>query len=285
MKRSDFFKLLLLAPLTMGLKDLLAFDQMQTTDKMPVLFVGHGNPMNALLDNEMTQGWKDAGKNLKPKAILAISAHWETRGTKVTMLPKPPTIHDFGGFPRELFEMQYPAPGSPELGKAIINQLKDHTVLEDHEWGLDHGTWSVLVKMFPEADIPVIQLSLNYRLTLTEHYQLATELAFLRRKGVLIIGSGNIVHNLRYAKWDSDIPYDWATSYDEQVKALILKGDHKSLLKGNMLNSEAQLSIPTPDHFVPMIYALALQNNDDKLRFFNEAVMMGSMSMRSFIIG
>lgn len=285
MKRSEFIKLLLLTPLTMGLKDLIAFDHAETSEKMPVLFIGHGNPMNAIQENDITQGWREIGKKLNPKAILAISAHWETRGTKVTMAPKPQTIHDFGGFPRELFEMEYPAPGSPEMGKTVIEHLKNHSVLEDHEWGLDHGTWSVLVKMFPKANIPVLQLSLNYRLTLAEHYELAKELAFLRHKGVLIVGSGNIVHNLRYAQWDSDTPYDWATAYDEQVKNYILKNDFNALLKGNTLNREAQLSIPTPDHYAPMIYSLALKGESENISFFNEAIKMGSMSMRSFIIG
>lgn len=269
----------------MGLKTLLAAsDNKGSSDRILVLFVGHGNPMNAILENEITEGWRKIGQHLQPKAILCVSAHWETRGTHVTMSPKPETIHDFGGFPPALYAMQYPAPGTPELATSVIDSVKTVSVLEDYDWGLDHGTWSVLVKMFPKADVPVFQMSLDYKLSMREHYELAKELSFLRHRGVLIIGSGNIVHNLSVAKWDSNEPYDWATVFDEQVKALILAGNHQDLFKGEGLNLEASLSIPTREHYIPMLYALALQESDETVSFFNEQIDMGSMSMRSFFI-
>ena len=254
------------------------------TPRMPVLFVGHGNPMNAILENEITEGWRKMGQHLQPNAILCVSAHWETRGARVTMAPKPRTIHDFGGFPRELFEVEYPAPGAPEYASMIVDQVKSRSVLEDHEWGLDHGTWSVLVKMFPRADVPVFQLSLDRNLGLQDHYDLAKELSFLRHKGVLVIGSGNIVHNLYRAKWDSDVPYDWAVAFDEQARSLILDKDHKALIKGEGLSSEAALAIPTREQYLPMLYSLALQDTYESVSFFNEQIDMGSMSMRSFVI-
>lgn len=252
--------------------------------QMPVLFVGHGNPMNAIQDNEVTRGWKQMAQGLNPKAILCISAHWETAGTQVTMAPKPATIHDFGGFPPELYAVQYPAPGSPELGNDIIDGMKPTTVLEDHEWGLDHGTWSVIKHMFPEANIPVLQLSLDRKRSLEEHYELAHQLAFLRKRGVLIVGSGNIVHNLRQAKWDSDEPYDWAVDFDRQVEELIIDRNHAELIRGNGLNRAANLSIPTREHYLPLLYVLALQQREEKATFFNETILMGSMGMRSFLI-
>ncbi len=251
---------------------------------MPVLFVGHGNPMNALADNAITEGWKRMTRGLNPVVILCISAHWETLGTYVTATPKPRTIHDFGGFPKRLFEVQYPAPGAPEVARDITQTIQSVTVEEDHEWGLDHGTWSVLVKMFPEANVPVFQLSLNRKMSPKAHYELGRELQYLRRKGVLIVGSGNIVHNLRMAKWKADEPYDWAVAFDEQVKTLILNDEHETLLKADQLNSAAGLSIPTAEHYLPMLYTLGLKHGEDQLTFFNETIDMGSMSMRSFVL-
>ena len=252
---------------------------------MPVFFVGHGNPMNAILENDITKGWRAMGKGLKPKAILCISAHWQTRGSRVTMAPKPQTIHDFGGFPKELFEVQYPAPGSPEMAQALIHSVHKTTVEEDHEWGLDHGTWSVLIKMFPEADVPVFQLSLDYNQNAKYHFELAQELSALRKKGVLIVGSGNIIHNLRMANWQSDTPYDWALDFDLKTKELIESGNYSDLVNYTDLGKEARLSIPTDEHYLPMIYALALKEKDETLTFFNESILMGSISMRSFVIG
>jgi len=259
-------------------------NQSMDQPKMLVLFVGHGNPMNAILENEITAGWKHMAEGLNPRAILCISAHWETAGTRVTMAPKPATIHDFGGFPPELFAVQYPAPGSPELGREIIEHMHPTTVLEDHEWGLDHGAWSVIMKMFPKADIPVIQLSLDRKQPLKAHYELAHELAFLRKQGVLIVGSGNLVHNLRQAKWDSDTPYDWAIEFDNQVKKLILDGNHAELIRGDQIGRAAALSIPTREHYLPLLYVLALKGQEEEITFFNETILMGSMGMRSFVV-
>ena len=253
--------------------------------RMPALFVGHGNPMNAILENDITRGWQKMAEGLRPSAILCISAHWETVGTKVTMTPKPATIHDFGGFPSELYAVQYPAPGAPELGNKIIEGMKPATVLEDHEWGLDHGAWSVIKHMFPAADIPVLQLSLDRKRSVEEHYELARQLAFLRKHGVLIVGSGNIVHNLRQAKWDSDDPYDWAIEFDQQVKQLIMDGNHAKLIRSERMNRSANLSIPTREHYLPLLYVLALQDKEEKISFFNETILMGSMGMRSFLVG
>jgi 4,5-DOPA dioxygenase extradiol len=269
----------------MGMKPFLAASKSWgESDRMPVLFVGHGNPMNAILENEFTEGWRQMGKHLKPKAILCISAHWETRGTRVTMAPKPKTIHDFGGFPPALYEVEYPAPGAPQLASSVIETVKSRSVQEDHDWGLDHGTWSVMVKMFPDADLPVFQLSLDYGLDPEAHYALARELSFLRRRGVLIIGSGNIVHNLRLAQWENNEPYEWATTFDEQVKSFILEHNHAALIESRALSKEAGLSIPTPEHYLPLLYSLAQQESDEHVTFFNERVDMGSISMRSLLI-
>ncbi|WP_372796887.1 4,5-DOPA dioxygenase extradiol [Pontiella sp.] len=252
--------------------------------KLPVMFVGHGSPMNALQENSNTKGWRLMAEGLKPKAVLCISAHWETRGTRVTMAVKPKTIHDFSGFPPELYAIHYPAPGAPDVGDKIIGTVKKHAVQQDHAWGLDHGAWSVIMKMFPRADVPVLQLSLNRNLSLRDHYALARELAFLRRQGVLVIGSGNLVHNLHLLKWDSEGPYDWAGEFDEQARQLILDGDHASLMRGEALSREAKLSIPTPEHYLPMLYILALQEQGEQVSFFNESIDMGSISMRSMVI-
>ncbi|RED98915.1 4,5-DOPA dioxygenase extradiol [Marinoscillum furvescens DSM 4134] len=287
MKRKDFIKSLAVVP-AMGtsLKALSGIARhFPESPLMPVLFVGHGNPMNAITENEITRGWRQMAKGLEPTAVLCVSAHWETKGSYVTMSSAPRTIHDFGGFPKELFEVQYPAPGAPELAREVISSVKNRSVQEDHDWGLDHGTWSVLIKMFPEANVPVFQLSLDTQLSPKEHYQLAQELQGLRRKGVLIVGSGNIVHNLRAAKWDSNEPYDWALDFDEQVKSYIQQGTHDLLQRSEQLSPEARLAIPTPEHYLPLLYALALQQKDEPVSFFNETIEMGSMAMRSFVIG
>jgi 4,5-DOPA dioxygenase extradiol len=254
-------------------------------EKMPVLFVGHGSPMNALEDNEFSLAWQDIGKKLpRPAAILCVSAHWETAGTQVTAMDQPKTIHDFGGFPRELFEAVYPAPGSPQLAQLTRQTVKSVPVDLDQGWGLDHGTWSVLSRMFPQADIPVVQLSLDHYQQPEFHYALGKELSALRRKGVLIIGSGNIVHNLRRMVWQ-DQGYDWALEFDEKMKALILSGDHPSIVHYENLGQAAQLAIPTNEHFLPLLYILGLQDEQDELRFFADRVTLGSMSMRSLWIG
>jgi 4,5-DOPA dioxygenase extradiol len=252
---------------------------------MPVLFAGHGSPMNAIEDNEFTSEWGKVGNTIpKPKAILCISAHWQTRGTMVTAMDMPQTIHDFGGFPQELFDKQYPAPGSPQFAKETKEIIKKTSVGLDNNWGLDHGTWSVLCRMFPKADIPVIQLSLDYTQSPDYHYELAGELQELRKKGVLIIGSGNIVHNLRMVSFDKSDGFDWANEFDEKVKNALEKKDHKSLIHYENYGSAAKLSIPTNEHYLPMLYAIALQARNENLTFFNARNLAGSISMRSMII-
>lgn len=257
---------------------------------MPALFVGHGSPMNAIEENEFVDAWRRLGNELpRPKAILAISAHWETRGTQVTMMQHPGTIHDFGGFPKTLFEVQYPAPGSPELAKETIQTVKNTPVIPDETWGLDHGTWSVLRRIYPNADIPVVQLSLDYQKTPQQHYELAQELTALRKKGILIIGSGNIVHNLRQVAWnknpDENYGYDWAIEANEKIKKLILERNHKSIIRYQNLGTAVQLAAPTPDHFLPLIYALALQDDEEQISFFNDKAVMGSLTMTSVRVG
>jgi len=252
---------------------------------MPVLFVGHGNPMNAIEENEFSKTWADIGTRLPiPKAILCVSAHWLTSGTKVTAMEKPQTIHDFGGFPQDLFDVQYPSPGSPELAAETKKIITKTQVELDYEWGLDHGCWSVLNKMFPAANIPVYQLSIDYYKEPQYHYDLAKELAVLRKKGVLIIGSGNIVHNLRLVKWQ-DTAYDWAIEFDTKMKAFIENGDHQSVVKYKDLGKAAELSVPTNDHFLPLLYSLALKEKNEAPAFFNEKNTMGSVSMRSMQFG
>jgi len=258
--------------------------------RMPVLFVGHGSPMNAISDNEFVQNWHSLGKSLpRPKAILCISAHWETRGTFVTAMPKPPTIHDFGGFPKALFDVQYPAPGSVEFAhetKAIISKTE---VGLDQKWGLDHGAWSVIKNIYPLADIPVFEMSLDYYQSPQFHYELAKELSPLRDNGVLIIGSGNMVHNLGMVAWDkADEPeygYDWAIEANDIFKRLILSGNHKELIHYSSLGKEVQLAVPTPEHYLPLIYSLALKDENETISFFNDKPVMGSLSMTSLRIG
>ena len=250
-------------------------------DRMPVLFVGHGNPMNAITDNSFAKQWERIGRGLAPKAILCVSAHWETHGSQITAMPKPKTIHDFGGFPDELFRVQYPAMGSPRIADDVVTATHQRIML-DHEWGLDHGAWSVLKRMFPAADVPVVQLSLDVRKSPLQHIDLARELAFLRTKGVVIIGSGNIVHNLGMVQWRGGT-LDWALEFDELSKELITTRDLATLANYNALGKEAQLSIPTPEHFIPMLYALSLIDADEEIKFFNETIDLGSVSMRSFM--
>jgi len=256
--------------------------------KMPVMFVGHGSPMNAIEDNEFTRGWREAGRTLpKPKAILCISAHWETRGTRLTAMEKPRTIHDFGGFPAPLYQVQYPAPGSEWLAKETRDTVKKTPVELNHEWGLDHGCWSILIRMFPEADVPVIQMSLDVNKRPQEHFELAKELAELRKKGVLIVGSGSIVHNLRQVVIQSgdfndfNQPYglDWALEANDMVKHLINEGDYQSLINYRTLGRAVDLAVPTPEHYLPLLYALALKDNDDDISYFNDKPVAGSLTM------
>jgi len=261
-----------------------------STKRMPVLFVGHGSPMNAISENEFVQNWRNLGKTLpKPKAILCISAHWETRGTFVTAMPKPPTIHDFGGFPKALFDVQYPAPGSPEFANETKRIVSKTEVGLDEKWGLDHGAWSVIKNIYPLADVPVFEMSLDYYQSPQYHYDLAKELATLRDKGVLIIGSGNLVHNLRMVAWDKvDEPeygFDWALQANDTFKRLILANKHKELINFSALGKEVQMAIPTPEHFLPLIYTLALKKEDEPVTIFNDKAVMGSLTMTSVKIG
>jgi 4,5-DOPA dioxygenase extradiol len=267
-----------------------AIGSFTSSEKMPVLFLGHGSPMNAIEENEFVLGWRDLGKSLpRPKAVLCVSAHWETRGTFVTAMEKPQTIHDFGGFPKALFDVQYPAPGSPELAKKTKEILTQGEVGLDDKWGLDHGCWSVIKHLYPEADVPVIQLSLDYYKSPQYHYDLARELAPLRHKGVLIVGSGNIVHNLGMVAWDKlntdNYGFDWAVEAKEKMKKFIVDGDHKSLIEYKTQGQAFTLSVPTPEHFLPLLYALALKEESDQLSFLNDKTVAGSLAMTSVKIG
>ncbi|MEI6138895.1 MAG: 4,5-DOPA dioxygenase extradiol [Mariniphaga sp.] len=294
MKRKYFLRTIALAALAgsvMKLKGLNMFTKdLGNTEKMPVLFIGHGSPMNAIEENEFVTGWRNVRTTLpKPKAILCISAHWETRGTFVTAMEKPTTIHDFGGFPKELFDVQYPAPGSQELAKETKDTVKKTEVGLDEKWGLDHGAWSIIRRLYPNADIPVVQLSLDYYQSPQYHYELGKELASLRNKGVLIMGSGNLVHNLRMVAWDKlntiGFGFDWAIEADQKMKKFILDGNHQELINYKSQGSAFNLAIPTPEHFLPLLYILALQEKNEKLSIFNDKAVAGSLTMTSVKIG
>ncbi len=289
MNRNQFIKTSLLGLFSMTtLSDLerLTRNLPGTENKMPVLFVGHGSPMNAIESNEFSQGWAVMGKQLpKPRAIICISAHWETKGTFVTAMEHPKTIHDFGGFPQELFNVQYPAPGSPVTAEHTKESIKGALVGLDHAWGLDHGCWSVAKNMYPNADIPIIQLSLDYTKNAQWHFGLAKELAVLRTKGILILGSGNMVHNLGLINWnDFNAKMDWAEEANEKFKTLIQNDDTKNLISYDHLGRQASLAVPTPEHYLPMLYALSMKENNENLSFFNDKTM-GPISMTSFKIG
>jgi 4,5-DOPA dioxygenase extradiol len=257
----------------------------QAGTKMPALFVGHGSPTNAIEDNEFSRAWTDMGKAIPtPTAILCISAHWETAGTSVTAMESPETIHDFYGFPRPLHEMRYPAPGSPSLAQRVRKSVQKTEVRLNHDWGLDHGAWSVLCRMFPAAAVPVVQLSLDRTKGVAFHYALGRELRPLRSQGVLILGSGNIVHNLGLIRW-RDTAYDWAVEFDGAMKSLLLSRDHDAVVRYDRLGRTARLSVPTNEHFLPLLYVLGLQEDDDAVSFFAEKVTLGSISMRSLRIG
>ncbi len=254
-------------------------------NSMPVLFVGHGSPMNAIEDNEFSRGWIEAAQSIpRPYAILCVSAHWETRGLGITAMEKPRTIHDFGGFPPELYAKQYPAPGSPDLARRAGEIIHAAAVIPDQRWGLDHGTWSVLCRMYPQADIPVVQLSLDRTQASPFHYQLGQELRPLREEGVLILGSGNIVHNLRLVSWESD-PFDWAVDFDGRVKDWILSGDHDPLIHYEGQGRAAELAINSAEHYLPLLYVLGAGQPGEPISFFNDQIFAGSLSMRCVRIG
>ena len=257
---------------------------------MPVLFVGHGSPMNGIEDTGFSRRWTQMAKEIPtPKAVLVVSAHWFTQGTQITAMDFPKTIHDFGGFPKELFEVQYPAPGNPVLAKEMAGLIHSAHVELDHDWGLDHGTWTVIRHMYPDANIPVLQLSIDYSKGPQYHYDLARELYGLRKKGVLIIGSGNMVHNLRMVAWDKlndqEYAYDWASRMNDKFKELIIHGDHKPLINYSSLGKEALLAIPTPEHYLPLMYTLGLKEDKDSISFFNDKAVGGSLTMTSVKFG
>lgn len=292
MNRKNFIKLLIGGGAMITTNKFYSWskDLNEADTLMPVLFIGHGSPMNAIEDNEFSQRWHKMGQEIpEPRAVVVISAHWLTRGTFVTAMNQPKTIHDFGGFPQALFDVQYPAPGEPSLAVEIQKMITNPAVELDHDWGLDHGTWSVVKHMYPNADIPVLQLSIDYHKPAQYHYDLAKQLLNLRKKGVLIIGSGNMVHNLRMVAWDKmnvdNFGYDWAIEMNNIFKNKILSKDHKALFEYEKLNSAAKLAIPTPDHYYPLIYSLALQTDNDKVEFFNDKLVAGSLTMTSVKIG
>jgi 4,5-DOPA dioxygenase extradiol len=271
-------------------KILHSFNSLKSTDFVPVLFLGHGSPMNAIEENDFVNGFRKAGQSFaRPAAILCISAHWETRGTRVTGMEHPRTIHDFGGFPRELYEVQYPAPGSPELAEETRRIVLKTEVLSDDQWGLDHGAWSVIKHMYPEADVPVVQMSLDYTRSPRHHYELAGELASLRKRGVLIIGSGNMVHNLRLVDWNrldaGGYGYDWALEASRLMKQYILEGNHDGLIDYSRQGQAFNLAIPTPEHYLPLLYAMALRRDNEEITLFNDQPIGGSLSMTSVKIG
>lgn len=258
------------------------------TKPMPAIFFGHGNPMNALLSNEYTKGWAAIGAGVpKPKAILCVSAHWYLPGTMVTASPRPRTIHDFGGFPRELYEVQYPAPGDEELARRVRSLLAPVPVGLDERWGLDHGTWSVLCHVFPDAGVPVVQLSIDETQPAEFHYELGKRLAPLRDEGVLVIGSGNLVHNLHAYAWGRHAvePLDWAVRFEGLARELLLKGDDGPLVAYETLGRDAQLSAPTPDHYLPLLYVIALRRENEQVSFPVEGFDGGSISMLTIRIG
>ena len=293
MDRKTFLKSLAVLPLTAAAMKLDVLNKltepMSKTAKMPVLFLGHGSPMNAIEENEFVTGFRNIAKGIpKPNAILCVSAHWETKGTFVTAMQNPPTIHDFGGFPKELFAVQYPAPGSPDLAKETKTLITKTEIILDDKWGLDHGAWSVIKHLYPNADIPVIQMSIDYCQSPQYHYELAQQIKSLREKGVLIIGSGNMVHNLGMVEWkrlNETFGYDWAIEANEKMKKFILSSDHKQLINFRSQGKAFDLAIPTPEHYLPLLYSLALKDDKDDVSLFNDKAVAGSLTMTSVKIG
>ena len=296
MERKRFLKLITTgATIMTGINTLSSFTAFTNTLPeqdflMPVLFVGHGSPMNGIEDNEFSRRWTTMAKEIPtPKAVLVVSAHWFTRGTHITAMDFPETIHDFGGFPKELFAVQYPAPGNPALAKETASLIHTAKVEMSHDWGLDHGTWTIVRHMYPKADIPVLQLSIDYTKNAAFHYELAKEIYSLRKKGVLIIGSGNLVHNLGMVAWDKlnepEYGYDWAFKINNTFKELISAGSHDRLIDYNKLGKEAHLAIPTPEHYLPLIYTLGLKGAKDDVSFFNDKAVGGSLTMTSVKFG
>lgn len=262
-----------------------ALDNRQGEASLPAIFVGHGNPMNAIQDTVFSNAWIDLGLRLpKPKAILCVSAHWLTPGeTRVSVTAQPQTIHDFSGFPAQLYDQRYPAPGAPEMAHRVAGMITTRRVLTDDRWGLDHGAWSVLGRLFPAADIPVFQLSLDYRLAPLDHYRLARQLRPLRDEGLLIVGSGNLVHNLRRMRSQGP-PYSWAVDFDRRMAEHIDRGEDAAVVDFQALGALAANAHPTWDHFLPLIYVLALRRPSDRVHYFNAGFDLGSISMRSLLL-
>ncbi|MBK6859647.1 MAG: 4,5-DOPA dioxygenase extradiol [Saprospiraceae bacterium] len=294
MRRKRFLQALTLLPIAgavMKLSELYkASQELDNTEKMPVLFLGHGSPMNAIEENEFVVGFRKVGASFpKPKAVLCISAHWETKGTFVTAMDKPATIHDFGGFPQALFDVQYPAPGSPELAQQTKEIVSKTQIGLDNKWGLDHGAWSVIKHLYPQADVPVIQMSLDYTQNGQYHYDLSKQLSSLRQKGILILGSGNMVHNLGMIAWDKlnsdSYAFDWALEASDKMKNALLSGNHQTLIDFRSQGKSFDLAIPTPEHYLPLLYALALQDKTDSIELFNDKAVAGSLTMTSVKIG
>ena len=293
MERKSFLRLLGITPLALSMDSLNALNKISesfsNTERMPLLFIGHGNPINAIEENQFVTGFRDVAKTLpKPNAILCISAHWFTNGTKVTAMEMPRTIHDFSGFPKELYEVQYPAKGSPALAKETKQLLSPTLVELDENWGLDHGTWSVVKHLYPKADVPVIQLSIDYTKPASYHYKLAKQLSSLREKGILIIGSGNMIHNLGMVDFQNfnkdNYGFDWAIEARETINSLLLDGNYQPLIGYEKLGKAIQLAVPTPDHYLPLIYTLGLQQKGESLSLFNDKLYAGSLSMTSLKI-
>lgn len=257
--------------------------------RLPAVFLGHGNPMNALRENSWSRAWVALGAALepRPRAVLAVSAHWYVTGTAVTAMASPRTIHDFGGFPRELFAVRYPARGDPALAARVAELLAPLPVRADHTWGLDHGTWSVLCHVFPEADVPVVQLSIDETMPAAFHYELGTRLRVLREEGVLILGSGDVVHNLEAYAWGGHPaePYDWALRFESTVRARLIAGDHATLIDYPTLGKDALLSVPTAEHYLPLLYVLGASFAGEQVAFPAEGIDGGSVSMLAVRFG
>ncbi|MBX2985875.1 MAG: 4,5-DOPA dioxygenase extradiol [Bacteroidia bacterium] len=293
MDRKKFLKTLVLAPFAYQAMKMNALNQLnfslEDSVKMPVLFVGHGNPMNAIEENEFVEGFRNVSKQIpKPQAIICVSAHWETRGTFVTAMEHPKTIHDFGGFPKELYEVEYPVLGNPELAKQTQALLSKSEIGLNQDWGLDHGAWTVLKHLYPNADVPVVELSIDYTKDARYHFELAQELSSLRKKGVLIIGSGNIVHNLRLVAWNKineNYGFDWALEANDIVRKSVLNRDFAKIINYKSLGKAFELAVPTPEHYLPLLYALALAEPNEEISIFNDAALAGSLTMTSYKIG
>jgi len=292
MNRKTFLRYTLSATAmaTLGSLSGLASLPNQKGKPMAVLFIGHGSPLNGIENNEFSRNWEKLGREIPtPSAVLCVSAHWLTKGTFLTAMEHPKTIHDFGGFPKELFDVQYPAPGNPKLAKETVDLIKETNVGLDHDWGLDHGTWTVVRRMYPDANIPVLQLSIDYHKPAHFHYNLGAELAELRKKGVLIIGSGNMVHNLSMVAWDKmnepEFGFDWALEMNEIFKQNILSGNHQPLIDYMKFGAAALKAIPTPDHYFPLLYTLGLQTKSDEIEIFNDKAVAGSLTMTSVKFG